>query len=55
METLIINHKGELIQVAPILQEMDCVFAIDMNTNEGLWIDSKTGEVKEDLEVVGID
>lgn len=55
MENLIVNHKGELIQVTPILQEPECTFAINTLTNEGLWIDSKTGEVKEDSLVVGID
>lgn len=55
MENLVINHKGELIQVTPILQEPESLFAINTQTNEAVWIDTKTGEVKEDCEVAGID
>lgn len=55
MEHFAINHNGKLIEVTPIIKEHDAMFVIGLEDKEQLWVDVATGEVKEDILVVGID
>ena len=55
MENFLINHNGKLIEVTPIIKEHDAIFVIGLEDKEQLWVGVATGEVKEDVEVVGID